>query len=101
MIELLRPVDNDAARASQGVCQLATFYVQSGNLAEAESLLRQHIATSKDAASALVLLSELLSGQGRLPEAVIILQRAAAALPGSGEIKLGLARLLDAQDQIQ
>jgi len=101
MIELLRPVDKVAARASQGVCRLATFCVQSGNLAEAESLLREHIRTSSNDAPALALLSELLARQGRLPEATIMLQRAAAVLPANGEFKLGLARLLDAQDQVQ
>src|SRR4029078_5575859 len=118
MIELLRPVDKVAARASQGVCRLATFCVQSGNLAEAESLLREHIRTSLyddtafamwsehirtslNESPALAWLSELLGRQGRLPEATIMLQRAAAVLPANGEFKLGLSRLLDAQDQVQ
>ncbi|MCL6684435.1 tetratricopeptide repeat-containing sulfotransferase family protein [Sphingomonas alba] len=101
MIELLRPADKDAARASQGICQMARFCAQSGNLVEAETLLRNHISTSFNDAPALLLLSELLGRQGRLPEATMMLQRAAGVLPANNEIKLGLARLLDAQDHVE
>ncbi|HTK59093.1 MAG TPA: sulfotransferase [Sphingomicrobium sp.] len=68
--------------------------LRSGNLADAEQLLRRRLLTAPGDFDALVKLADLLVGQDRRPEAIHCLKRAMVAAPAVHGLRLHLVRLL-------
>ena len=64
-------------------------------------MLREFLARQPNDVPALVMLGEALRDDGRVMDALVVLQQAAAAAPKDVPIRLSLARLLDGQGQTE
>ena len=66
-----------AARQSKLVIDFATAALRAGDLMEAERLLRGHLATAPSDANVLAKLAEVVTSDGRVEQATLLLRRAA------------------------
>src|SRR4029453_15349901 len=74
--------------------------LRSGNLADAEHVLRRRLLTEPGDFNALVKLADLLVGQDRRQEAIHCLKRALVSAPDVHGLRLHLARLLHSEREL-
>ena len=93
---IVRPLANvrPPQPSSPLVMEQVEASLRSGNLADAEQLLRRRLLTEPGDFDALVKLADLLVVQDRRPEAIHCLKRALVAAPAVHGLRLHLVRLL-------
>ncbi len=81
------------AQSNVPVGELVSAAMKSGDLREAERLVRARLLQSPSDVGALAALADLLAGSGRSADAIPILHRALGVAPGAHRLRLHLARL--------
>lgn len=83
-----------AANQSKLALDFAVAALRAGDVGKAEQLLRQRLFEDSSDANALIKLGEIISGQGRTDEAILIYRRTLRVAPQTHQVRLALAQSL-------